>query len=61
MQPPFLPPASRIAVSAIYIFLHMRYSASGGDAMTEFLMLIGFLAFWVALQKYILPRLGVQT
>jgi hypothetical protein len=29
--------------------------------MTEFLMLIGFLAFWVALQKYILPRLGVQT
>jgi hypothetical protein len=29
--------------------------------MRDFLMLIGFLVFWVALQRYILPRFGVQT
>jgi hypothetical protein len=29
--------------------------------MKEFFILIGFFVFWVALQKYILPRLGVQT
>jgi len=29
--------------------------------MKDLLLLIGFLAFWVVLQKYILPRLGVST
>ena len=29
--------------------------------MNDILILIGFLVFWVVLQKYILPRLGVST
>ena len=29
--------------------------------MKNILLLIGFLVFWVVLQKYILPRLGVPT
>ena len=29
--------------------------------MNDFLILIGFLVCWVVLQKYILPRLGIQT
>lgn len=29
--------------------------------MKELLLLIGFVAFWIVLQKYILPRLGVPT
>ncbi len=29
--------------------------------MNDLLLLIGFLVFWFALQKYILPRLGVPT
>ena len=29
--------------------------------MKEMLILAGFLVFWVVLQRYILPRLGVQT
>ena len=29
--------------------------------MKEFFILIGFFVCWVALQRYILPRLGVQT
>ena len=29
--------------------------------MNDLLMLIGVLIFWVVLQKYILPRLGVST
>ncbi len=29
--------------------------------MKDILLLIGFLIFWIALQKYILPRLGVPT
>ena len=29
--------------------------------MKDLLMIIGFLIFWVVLQKYILPRLGVST
>jgi hypothetical protein len=29
--------------------------------MKEMLMLAGVLVVWVALQRYILPRLGVQT
>ncbi len=29
--------------------------------MKELLLLIGFVVFWVVLQKYILPRLGVPT
>lgn len=29
--------------------------------MNDLLMLLGILIFWVVLQKYILPRLGVST
>jgi hypothetical protein len=29
--------------------------------MNDLLMLIGILIFWIVLQKYILPRLGVST
>ncbi len=29
--------------------------------MQDLLLLIGFLVFWIVLQKYILPRLGVST
>lgn len=29
--------------------------------MKDILILIGFLVVWVALQKYILPRFGIQT
>ncbi len=29
--------------------------------MQEILMLLGFLVLWIALQKFILPRLGVST
>lgn len=29
--------------------------------MGDLLVIIGVLVFWVVLQKYILPRLGVQT
>ena len=29
--------------------------------MNDILILIGFLVFWVVLQKYVLPRLGVST
>jgi len=29
--------------------------------MTEFLILIGFIAAWVLLQAVILPRMGVST
>ena len=29
--------------------------------MKELLLLIGFVVFWVVLQKHILPRLGVPT
>jgi hypothetical protein len=29
--------------------------------MQDFLVLVGVLVFWVVLQKYILPRLGVET
>lgn len=29
--------------------------------MQEIFILVGFLVFWVVLQKYILPRLGVST
>ena len=29
--------------------------------MNEFLMMVGFLAFWIVLNKIILPRLGVPT
>ena len=35
--------------------------AAGGDGMKDLLLFIGFLVFWVVLQKYILPRLGVST
>lgn len=29
--------------------------------MKEILILAGVLVFWIALQRYILPRFGVQT
>jgi len=29
--------------------------------MKDLLLLVGFLIFWVVLQKYILPRLGIST
>lgn len=29
--------------------------------MNDVLLLIGIIVFWVVLQKYILPRLGVST
>ena len=29
--------------------------------MKDILLLAGFLVIWIALQKYILPRLGVRT
>lgn len=29
--------------------------------MKEILILAGFLVFWVVLQRYILPRFGVET
>ena len=29
--------------------------------MKELLILVGILVFWVALQRYILPRFGIQT
>jgi hypothetical protein len=38
----------------------IRLSAGGYD-MQDLLLLIGFLVFWIVLQKYILPRLGVST
>ncbi len=29
--------------------------------MKDLLVMIGILLFWIVLQKYILPRLGVST
>lgn len=29
--------------------------------MKDIMILLGFLVFWVVLQKYVLPRLGVPT
>jgi hypothetical protein len=29
--------------------------------MKDMLLLIGILIFWIVLQKYILPRLGIST
>jgi len=29
--------------------------------MNDVLLMIGFLVFWIVLQKFILPRLGVPT
>jgi len=29
--------------------------------MKDLLILVGFFVIWIALQKYILPRFGVQT
>jgi hypothetical protein len=29
--------------------------------MNDLMLLIGILVFWVVLQKYILPRLGIST
>lgn len=29
--------------------------------MQDIFVLLGFLVFWIALQKFILPRLGIQT
>lgn len=32
-----------------------------GRQSVDFLTLIAFLAFWIILQRYILPKLGVPT
>ena len=32
-----------------------------GRAMSDFLLMIGFVAVWVTLQVWILPKLGVST
>jgi hypothetical protein len=47
----------------VSIFLHIGYGSEekGGVTMKDLLMLLGFVAFWIMLQKYILPRLGVPT
>jgi len=29
--------------------------------MEQLLLLAGFFVFWIVLQRYILPKLGVQT
>ena len=29
--------------------------------MKDILLLVGFIVFWIALQKFILPRMGVHT
>jgi hypothetical protein len=29
--------------------------------MTDLLLIAGIVAFWVVLQKYILPRFGIST
>ena len=29
--------------------------------MKEILLLVGVLVFWIALQRYILPRFGIET
>ncbi len=29
--------------------------------MQEIFMLIGFFVFWIVLQKFVLPRMGVPT
>ncbi len=29
--------------------------------MKDLLMLLGFLAFWIVLQRFVLPRMGVPT
>jgi hypothetical protein len=29
--------------------------------MKDILLIIGFLVFWIVLQKFILPRLGIKT
>ena len=29
--------------------------------MKEMLLLIGFVVLWIALQKFILPKLGIHT
>lgn len=29
--------------------------------MNEVFMLVGFLVFWIVLQRYILPKMGVET
>ena len=29
--------------------------------MRDVLLVVGFLAFWIALNRWVLPRFGVQT
>jgi len=45
----------------IYFPEYMIVLLTGGETMKDLLLLIGFLVFWVVLQKYILPRLGIST
>lgn len=37
------------------------FSRKGGAQMKDILILVGVFAGWIVLQKYILPRLGINT
>ena len=45
----------------MHFFEYVLWSAKGVNRMNDLLVLLGFVAFWIVLQKYILPRLGVPT
>lgn len=34
---------------------------TGGETMRDLLILVGVVVFWIVLQKYILPRFGIET
>ncbi len=39
----------------------MNALTQGAGRMYELLFLLGFLGLWLALQLWILPRMGIQT
>ncbi len=41
--------------------MNLLRKITGSKTMSDVLMIIGFLAVWVALQYVILPKLGVGT
>ena len=47
----------------VYFFLNIWYGCAAKEVedMKDLLILIGVVVFWVVLQRYILPRLGVPT
>jgi hypothetical protein len=46
----------------VYILANMFYNVNaGGNNMKSVLLIIGFIIFWIVLQKYILPHFGVST